>query len=194
MGENQKEGKLLDEISNGSMEAFHNFYEIYSPFVYQIALHILGDSIEAEDVCHDIFLEVFDRSTEYNSTRGSIKAWLAVKTKSRAIDRLRKKKPLLLNKLEDYLLKDEKSADTQALTMIENEIILDALKHLSKDQRDAIYASYFEGKSHREIASSMNRSLGTVKSFIRYGLHNLKKQSTLLGWLESSGREEKNGL
>ncbi|WP_420842603.1 RNA polymerase sigma factor [Fervidibacillus halotolerans] len=175
----------------GSRQSFDQFYEAFIPFVFQIAYEILGDYTEAEDVSQDVFLEVLQKIDQYNPNKGSIKAWLAVKTKSRCLDRLRKKKPILVNRLEKIALGKEKGADLEFLEQIEKRIILDALNHLPPEQREAIIRSYFNGETHREIAGAMKKPLGSIKSLIRYGLNNLRKQKSIVHWTEPNGGDGK---
>nr|WP_309099662.1 sigma-70 family RNA polymerase sigma factor [Fredinandcohnia onubensis] len=193
MDQNQESIQLLKRVQNGSRIAFDLFYEKHYSFVLNIALHIIGDHIEAEDVSHDVFLEVFQKPKQYNPSKGSVKAWLAVKTKSRSLDRLRKKRPVLMNRLESILTKNEKGADLHFLSELQNNIIIDALDHLPNEQREALIRSYFQGETHKEIANSMEKPLGSVKSLIRYGIQNLRKQKLLLHWMESSGGDKHNG-
>lgn len=194
MENDQENIQLLQEIAQGSRHSFDIFYEKYISFVYHIAYQITREHSEAEDICHDVFLEVFQKSKQYNPAKGSIKAWLAVKTKSRALDHLRKKKPLLMNRLEELLKKEEKGADLQFLAQLEKNLIMDALNHLPLEQREAIIRSYFQGETHKEIANKMKKPLGSIKSLIRYGLNNLRKQKALVNWIESSGSEKKNEI
>lgn len=187
MDDIQEDIECLKQIKQGSRKAFDSFYEKYNLFIFHIAYQITGNKAEAEDICHDVFLEIFQKAHQYNAERGSIKAWLAVRTKSRSIDRLRKKKPLLIEKLENLPLETVQGADVAVLKQIEMNIIHDALIHIPKPQREAIYRSYFNGDTHKEIAKSMDKPLGSVKSLIRYGLNNLRKQKSLLEWNNSSG-------
>jgi RNA polymerase sigma factor (sigma-70 family) len=194
--EEQDSIQLLKNIASGSRTAFHTFYEKYISFVYQIAFSILHDQPEAEDVCHDVFLEILQKANQYSQKKGSVEAWIAVKTKSRSIDRLRKNKLLLVNRLEQLIDKKGrvKGADLQFLRLFEKNLVLDALKYLPVEQREAIIRSYFRGETHREIAKTMQKPLGTVKSLIRYGLNNLRKQKTLKDWLEPKRGEKKSEI
>ncbi|MDQ0233447.1 RNA polymerase sigma factor [Metabacillus malikii] len=194
MDENQRSLILLQEISRGSRHSFNQFYEKYIGFVYQIAFHIIKDHAETEDLCHDLFLEVYQNSSQYDPSKGSVKAWLAVKAKSRSLDRLRKKKPLLHNRLQELLKEEESGADIAFLSQIEHHILKDALLSIPIQQREAIIRSYFRNETHKEISTKMNKPLGTIKSLIRYGLTNMRKQKTLLNWVDSSGGEKKNEL
>lgn len=189
--EDKESLQLMKNIALGSKRSFDLFYETYIPFVFQIAYHLLGDYAEAEDVSQDVFLEVLQKIDQYDPERGSIKAWLAVKTKSRCLDRLRKKKPLLINRLEKIDFQREKGADLAFLEQIEKNLLLDAVNHLPPQQREAIIRSYFQGETHREIAGAMAKPLGSIKSLIRYGLNNLRKQKTIVQWVESNGGEGK---
>ncbi|WAA09920.1 RNA polymerase sigma factor [Fervidibacillus albus] len=183
--------QLIKNMTVGSKHSFDQFYETYIPFVFQIAYHMLGDYSEAEDVSQDVFLEVLQKIDQYDPKKGSVKAWLAVKTKSRCLDRLRKKRPVLVNRLEKMAREKEQGADMAFLEQIEKKIIFDALTHLPEAQREAIVRSYFNGETHREIAGAMEKPLGSIKSLIRYGLNNLRKQKNIVHWVESNGGDGK---
>ncbi|MBB6283410.1 MULTISPECIES: sigma-70 family RNA polymerase sigma factor [Geobacillus] len=186
-----EDAELLKKIAEGSRTAFDRFYEKYAPIVYHIALQIVGDKAEAEDVSQDVFLEILQKPTQFDPKRGSVKAFLAVKTKSRSLDRLRKNRHLLVSRLEEAALK-EKGAEFYFLRQLEQQIILDALTHLPEAQRQAIIHFYFRGETQREIAAAMNKPLGSIKSLIRYGLRNLRKQQALFRWLEAGRGENKH--
>lgn len=194
MDAQQNSYHLLLDMAHGSREAFNRFYELHSQYVFQIAMNIVKEKLTAEDVSHDVFLEVFQKPNQYNPKKASVKAWLAVKTKSRAIDYLRKKKPLLMDRFEAIIMSHEKDypAEVVALSKIEKEIVFEALQHLPKDQRRVIHGAYFEEKTQREMAEDMDRPLGTVKSLVRYGLNNLRKQKMLLNWIDHTSGGEGN--
>ena len=187
MDQNQESVQLLQDIRAGSRQAFDHFYELHIQFVFQIAFQLVREQAEAEDVCHDVFLEVLQKTTQYQPAKGSVKAWLAVKTRSRALDRLRKKKPLLTDEWEQKMGKEESGADLKVLKQIEKDVLFDALKQIPSEQREAIYRSYYQEETHKEIAMTMQKPLGSVKSLIRYGLNNLRKQKSIFHWAKSSG-------
>lgn len=179
--------ELLKLITEGYEQAFIEFYNMYVSFVLHIASQVIGDETEAEDVCHDIFLEIYENPQEYDAKKGSVKAWLAVKTRNRSIDRLRKKKPLLVHKLETLDRTDKVAIEIEVLKRIEQKVILDALKQLPKKQREVIYGAYFEEMTQSELAQTLNRPLGTIKSTVRYGLQNLRKYKKLRQWVSVKG-------
>ncbi|MEN0660613.1 sigma-70 family RNA polymerase sigma factor [Caldifermentibacillus hisashii] len=193
MSNDQENIQLLKDIAAGSRQAFDIFYEKYISFVYQIAFSIVHNHAEAEDICHDVFLEVYQKARQYSEEKGSIKAWLAVKTKSRSLDRLRKNKPLLIHRLENLSgsKKMEPGADLQFFHSLEKHLIVEALKAIPIEQREAIIRSYYNGETHNEIAMTMKKPLGSVKSLIRYGLNNLRKQKALMQWVGIDRGEKK---
>ena len=183
--DNKRGIQLLKKIGEGSESSFNEFYNGYVSFVLQIATKTLGDRLEAEDVTHDIFMEIYEKSNSYHQQKGSVKAWLAVITRHRCIDKLRKKKPVLVNKLEFLNTKDAVRTELAVLLKIEQELILDALKEIPPKQREVIYGAYFEGKTQVELSKSLNRPLGTIKSLVRYGLKNMQRNKRLLNWMKA---------
>jgi RNA polymerase sigma factor (sigma-70 family) len=178
--------RLLREMGRGSRAAFEAFYERYAAFVYRVALRMLHDPMEAEDLCHDIFLEAYRTAAQYDRQRGSVEAWLAVKTKSRCMDRLRRTqaKQQREQAADSHPLQGD-SVEETVLAKLERETVRNVLNGIPEPQRQAVYGAYFQAKTHRELADIMARPIGTVKSLIRYGLHNLRKQLAETGWYGS---------
>lgn len=171
----------LAEIAEGSVSAFGRFYDAYASMVYRIALQMTKDATEAEDLCQEVFLEVMDKADQYDPGRGSVEAWLAVRTRSRAVDRLRKRRRAAETEWSEELLQEVRGAEDQetvelsVLRRLEVEQVKRALHALPPLQRMAVYGCYVEQLSHREMAELMKRPLGTVKSLIRYGLRNVRR-------------------
>lgn len=194
--EEQEADKWLSQIAEGSAAAFVQFYDAYAPMVYRIAVQLTKDAAEAEDVCQDIFIEVMHKAGQYDAARGSVEAWLTVKTKSRVFDRLRKRKRCQLadwgeEVLDDLLIPEQGNdpVEMRALQRLELEQVKKALLDIPPLQRMAVYGCYVEQFSHQELAKIMNKPIGTVKSLIRYGIRNMKKQ--LLGQVEVQREEGK---
>jgi RNA polymerase sigma-70 factor (ECF subfamily) len=168
---------LLRLVSEGSYSAFERFYERYADLVYRIALLRTKDPIEAEDVCHDVFLEVLNNPEQYDPSRGSIEAWLAVKTKSRSLDRLRRRQRVQLvnwEKAGSWALAED-AMDDQVLVRLEAERVRRALQAIPPSQQRVLVGAYFEERTHRELAETLGRPLGTVKTMIRSGLQQLRR-------------------
>lgn len=185
--QNEEMMRRLHEMCDGSVQAFDTFYACYSPFVMQVALRLVGDRMEAEDICHEVLLEVLRRGRDYDPARGSIKAWLAVITRSRSLDRLRRQSRLQLSGEETWPCADDGlGADSEdaAISRLEREALRTAIFALPEPQKKAIMGSYFALRTQREMAEAWSVPLGTVKSWVRYGLSNLRKQLEKQGWGE----------
>ncbi|PAD80252.1 RNA polymerase sigma factor [Paenibacillus campinasensis] len=185
----------LAEIAEGSAAAFGRFYEAYAKMVYRLAFQFTKDAAEAEDLCQDIFMEVLHKAEQYDPDRGSVEAWLAVRTRCRAMDRLRRKQRLAITEwsedtLPETLWTGEREAvEVAALRQVELEQVKKALKTIPPMQRMAVYGSYVEQMSHREMAELMKRPVGTVKSLIRYGIQNVRKRLDIVSGKEGGGSE-----
>ncbi|MBM7643910.1 RNA polymerase sigma-70 factor (ECF subfamily) [Scopulibacillus daqui] len=174
--ENNDPEKLLQRMSSGEAAAFDQFYEQYASFVYQTALTLTKDKSEAEDLCHDVFVEVFYRANSYDAERGSVKAWLAVKTKSRFLDRKRRANRIIYGGMQPERSTSTTALEDTIITKLDREMLKNAIKQLPKAQKYALDRKYFGCLTQKEIAVEMDKPLGTIKSLIRYGLNNLKKQ------------------
>ncbi|MCF6094633.1 sigma-70 family RNA polymerase sigma factor [Microaerobacter geothermalis] len=187
--------RILDDMKNGSIVAFDQFYDRFAPFVFRIALGIVKEQMEAEDICHDVFLEVFSKVEQFDPMRGSVESWLAVKTRSRCLDRLKRKKFVVTCQLEESKSLEGSSgnsAEAHVLSKLERETIYEAMKRIPVSQQQAVYGMYYESQSQRELSQKLGRPLGTIKSLVRYGLNNLRKQLSQLGWVEASGGGKKD--
>ncbi|QGH33380.1 sigma-70 family RNA polymerase sigma factor [Gracilibacillus salitolerans] len=181
---------LLEQMCVGNQEAFDQFYQRYHQYIFQIAYKVLANRPEAEDLTQEVFIEIYQRCDQYQVSRGSVKAWIAVKVRSRAIDRLRKKPEVLADKLEDIITNSSPSADQFVIKKMEKDLLQAALLKLPLSQQQAIYHMYYDQFTQKEIAVKSNRPLGSVKSSIRYGLQNLKKQKSLIRWIGSGGGDK----
>ncbi|MBD8501107.1 sigma-70 family RNA polymerase sigma factor [Paenibacillus arenosi] len=185
--------RLLHELNEGSMDAFEQFYEQYSSLVFHIALKMMNDRMEAEDICHDVFLEAFRKADQFDSKRGSLEAWLAVKTRSRCLDRMRRQKRTIC---EDALTDmptaiESTTPEEHVIRRLDEEHLYEAIQQIPKTQRETLIGFYYESQTQQQIAQKMNYPLGTVKSLIRYGIQNIRKHwnGNPLGSASKEGRK-----
>jgi RNA polymerase sigma-70 factor (ECF subfamily) len=164
---------LLARIGQGDETAMEAIFKRYSGPVYSVALRVLHDSGQAEDVMQEIFLQLWRNPEAFVQGRGSLGAWLVVVARNRAIDVLRRRKPT--DSVDDVVLASpcDISAEAERNGMMEKVRVI--LADLPEEQRKSLEMAYFEGLSHSEIASRTGDPLGTVKTRIRLGLMSLRK-------------------
>ena len=157
----------------GDQSAMAELYDRYSSIVYAVALRVLGDTGAAEDILQDVFLQPWRNPSAFDSARGSLGAWLAVITRNRAIDALRRRRPE--TDIEDVIVSVAPDLAGEADRSRAAERVRGVLGSMSGPQRAALEMAYFEGLSHSEIATKTGEPLGTIKTRIRAGLIALRK-------------------
>ena len=164
---------LVSAIRAGDQSAMAALYDRYSPVVYSVALRVLGDTGAAEDVQQDVFMQLWRNPGAFDSSRGNLGAWLAVITRNRAIDALRKRRPQ--DDIKDVILSvvPDLAADADRSRVATK--VRDLLGAMPPAQRSALEMAYYEGLTHTEIASKTGEPLGTIKTRIRAGLIALRK-------------------
>jgi RNA polymerase sigma-70 factor (ECF subfamily) len=167
------DGALVAAIRNGNQEAMAELYDRYSSVVYAVALRVLGDTNAAEDILQEIFMQLWRKPGAFDASRGNLAPWLAVITRNRAVDVLRKRRPQ--SELEDTTLTVDPDFAGEADRGLIVEKVRSALQAMSSQQRSALEMAYFEGYSHSEISAKTGEPLGTIKTRIRSGLMQLRK-------------------
>jgi RNA polymerase sigma-70 factor (ECF subfamily) len=160
-------------MRSGDQSAVAELYDRYSSVVYAVALRVLGDTGAAEDVLQEVFLQLWRNPGAFDAARGSLGAWLAVITRNRAIDSLRRRKPE--TDIEDVIVSVAPDLAAEADRSRAAEKVRGVLGAMPVAQRSALEMAYFEGMSHSEIAGKTGEPLGTIKTRIRAGLIALRK-------------------
>lgn len=168
---------LISSISDRSESALSSFYDYTSRWVFGLALRILADVAEAEEVTLEVYMQVWDKAVDYDPKRSTPSAWLLMLTRSRAIDRLRSNAKR--NNMEESLEIDPSNSiaepEETILFVEKSRIIQNALSKLTPQQRKSIELAYFYGLTQTEISSRLGQPLGTVKSWIRLGMIKLRE-------------------
>ena len=164
---------LLAAIRSGDESAMATLYDRYSSVVYAVALRVLGDTGSAEDVLQDVFMQLWRNPSLFDASRGNLAPWLAVISRNRAIDRLRKRRPE--SDIEDVVVSVEPDLAGDAERSRAMDKVRIVLHTMPAAQRDALEMAYFDGLSHSEISEKTGEPLGTIKTRIRAGLMSLRK-------------------
>ena len=164
-------------LKAGQTDALGQLYDRHAGLVYGIALKVLGNSQEAEDLTQDIFLKLGNASA-YDPKRGSLRTFLAILARSRSIDRLRSRQSAQRSQerwLEDYLASSSSSSASDITEDERSEVIKAALAQLPESQQQILRMAYYEGLTQTAIAQQLDTPLGTVKARARRGLLKLRQ-------------------
>jgi RNA polymerase sigma-70 factor (ECF subfamily) len=169
----------IRQIATGDQDALGELYDGTNHLVYGLALRILGDPGEAEEVSLDVYEQVWRQARDFSLQRGTPLVWLTMLTRSRAIDRLRvaKRQRHREESLDevDAFISTTATPEEDAMTSERRQLVQMALGDLKPEQREAIELAYFQGLSQSEIAEHLGQPLGTVKTRIRLGMMKLRE-------------------
>jgi RNA polymerase sigma-70 factor (ECF subfamily) len=155
--------------SRGDRVALGEIFDRHGGLVQAIALRVLRSPRDAEDLVHDVFLEVWRDAALYDPARGSVRAWLAVRARSRALDRVGRAEAGRVQAL-DALGGLADRADTTTPHPVDALSIRRALRVIPEDLRVVLEQKYVLGWTAAESATHLSVPVGTVKSRLARGL------------------------
>lgn len=173
--------RSLQRIAAGDSGGLAALYDRHGRAVYSLALRVLGDEGDAEEVAQDVFAQAWRRAGQYDEGRGSVAAWLLVMARTRSIDRFRARRVRPEGHAHDdegltlqQLPSTNPDVASEMMAAERGQRVRRALEDLPFLQRVAIELAYYEGLSQREIAERLEQPLGTVKTRMRLGLLKLR--------------------
>ena len=169
-----------ERIRDRSPYSLADLYDGIAGAMFSLALEILGDRWEAEEIIQDVFAYVWKKPESYSPEKGKFSSWLLVITRNRSIDRIRSRKRKVVHGEPIEALSNRQDHSTEdgaehASRADEQTSIRNAFAQLPEDQREVLELSYFKGLNHQEISEQLELSLGTVKSRIRLGMEKLRR-------------------
>lgn len=172
---------LIAAVARAERGALESLYEETVGRVFGLALRIVGTREAAEEVAIDVYLQVWRTAASYDVLRGSPLAWLLTICRSRALDSLRREdratahpEPETLERREDAA-REKDPQDLLASTRSHERLSL-ALGNLNALQRQLLALAFFRGLTHQEIAAHARLPLGSVKTYIRRALAQLRAE------------------
>ncbi len=165
--------ELLRRIRLSDQDAMGVLFKRYGGAVFSVALRILRDPSQAEDITQEILFQLWRSSESFVHGRGSLGAWLVVVARNRSIDALRRRKPT--DSVEDVILASPQNLASEAERDVMIEKVRSYMTSLPPEQQKSIELAFFQGLSHTEIATRTGDPLGTVKTRIRLALLSLRK-------------------
>lgn len=156
----------------GDREALGQLYDIHAGTLIAIAQRFVSSRELAEDLAHDVFLEVWKRAESYDSKRASVRSWLILRLRSRCLDHLRSAAVSRRDASEDVNL--EREIDTNFTDAFR---VGDWLQTLQAPHREVVTLAYYGGLSASEIAGQLSIPIGTVKSRTAAAIKALRAQT-----------------
>ena len=170
---------LLQHVATGDRRAFAELYDRTAPRVFGLVKRLLRDHAQSEEVTQEIFLEIWQSATRYDTSKGSAIAWMLTMTHRRTVDRVRASQASRDRDtrigIRDYVADYDSVADNVEVR-IESERVKEAMMRLTELQRQAVQLAYFGGFSHSEVAAMLSVPIGTVKTRLRDGMIRLRDE------------------
>jgi RNA polymerase sigma-70 factor (ECF subfamily) len=172
---------LMEALLQREATALKQLHERYRGLLHSVAMNVVHNTLDAEEVLQDVFLHIWNRAETYSADKGKPLGWLVMLTRRRSIDRLRQQSSYrrATTRFEtEYLQENDHpqfhaGVDQQVCDDDLRALLKQQLHRLPPAQKQAVELTFFEGMSQREIASTQRLPLGTVKTRIELGLRKL---------------------
>jgi RNA polymerase sigma-70 factor (ECF subfamily) len=168
---------LLARSARGDSEAFAQFYDATAARSYGLALRVVRDPSQAEEVVQEVYLDAWRQSGRYDAGRGSVLSWLLTIVHRRAVDRVRSaeaanRRDATYHQQNNPVAHDATAEAAEA--SLEAHRVRTAMGELTAIQREALELAYFGGYTHTEVATMLDLPVGTAKTRIRDGLIRMR--------------------
>lgn len=181
---NAADAALVLAIAGGDRKALAALYDRHGSAMLGLGVRVLRSRRDAEDVLHDVFLEVWRRAHTYDGARASVRGWLFLMMRCRALDRRKsaafaRSTSLEVTGLDALTSKASSVGSTEASgeaapNALDHKRAVEALARLPQAQSAVLILGYFEGLSSSEIATELNLPIGTVKSRVAAAMRALR--------------------
>ncbi len=157
-----------------------DLYDRFGRLAYSVIVSIVRDGATAEDLVQETFLRVWNRIQAFEAGRGALGPWLLAIARNRAIDHVRSMSSRMDRNSFEFDAREHPSLFVDMERDVFNtdhaRIIKQAIAKLNENQRKVIELAYYEGLSQTEMAEKMGQPLGTVKTWVRTALRNLREE------------------
>lgn len=172
---------LIDRVALADESALRELYELTSSKLYGVAVRVVSNRSWAEDVLQEAFINIWRIAGDYKATLSPPMAWLCLIVRSRGLDFLRRRnsdRADVVQELDD-VMSDTMEGDSAnpmdtALAGEQAWALHQCLSQLGNKQREVVSLAYLRDLSHGELAEQLKLPLGTVKTWIRRGLEQLR--------------------
>jgi RNA polymerase sigma-70 factor (ECF subfamily) len=168
---------LLARTALGDQGAFSQLYQLTSPKLFSVAMRILRHEERAEECLQEAFVNIWRQASSYNADKSAPMTWMTTVVRNRALDLLRQRRPETQADDAQLIENIEDSNDrTDAVEFGgESRRLAQCLGELKDEQRRCVLLAYYEGHTHPELATRLKVPVGTIKTWIRRGLQQLRQ-------------------
>jgi RNA polymerase sigma-70 factor (ECF subfamily) len=176
--------ELLDLTAGGDTAAFAELYRRMAWQVLGVATSTLRDASHAEEVTQEVFLEIWQRASRFDSAKGSASSWVMRIAHARSVDRVRQAQAAR-NRDDVYFQREfEPEFDSvvdDVLRKVDSHRLRVAVAELTPLQREAVTMTFYTGHSYREASDALGIPRATMKTRVRDGLLALRRTEPRLG-------------
>jgi RNA polymerase sigma factor (sigma-70 family) len=172
---------LIDRVAQRDAQALRQLYDATSSKLYAVAMRVVSNTEHAEDVLQDAYLNIWRIAADYRASLSPPMAWMGVVVRSRALDFLRKRKaeqslggPEMDEQLSNTLEGDTPNPMDTSMASEQAWALHECLRKIEAKPREVLTLAYFRDLSHGELAEQLCLPLGTVKTWIRRSLEQLR--------------------
>jgi RNA polymerase sigma factor (sigma-70 family) len=167
---------LLQQSGRSDQKAFAELYKRTSSKLFGVCLRMLRDRGEAEEVLQETYTTVWRRASSFDASKASAITWLVTLSRNKAIDRLRQHREELMDDPSrlDEVVDEQPTPATDAQTSQEYQRLQRCLDELEPQQQSSVREAFFTGDTYNELAARCKVPLGTMKSWIRRSLMQLR--------------------
>lgn len=166
--------ELIDACGAGNRPAFRRLYDLTSHRVFGIVLAVLRNRAAAEEVAQEVYVQIWRTAGSFKTEQANPMGWISSIARNRAIDRLRSDRSRGFVQFSDEvpdIADDNVTTDGPLDTLV----LTRALSKLRPEYRKIILLSYFRGYTQSELSELLDLPLGTVKSWMKRGLAELRE-------------------
>ena len=169
--------QFVEGMRHGSEESLKLLYEATVARLHALAIAILRNSADAEEVVCATYVQAWESSSQFNRERGTVIAWLIMMCRSRALDLLRRERlRARTNEVEPLAPAAEAPMEDLVSLTEQTSRVRAALLSLTPERRHLVTLAFLRDLTHQEIADRMSLPLGTVKSHLRRAFAQLREQ------------------
>jgi RNA polymerase sigma factor (sigma-70 family) len=175
--------RLRAQLVAADESALTEVYDLHAPSAYALAARITGDPCWAEDAVQEAFVELWRHPERFDPTTGSLRTWLCMIARRRAIDLLRRQSAQRehLTRLAGQA-RIEPTVEDDVVSAAQAKAVRECVRDLPVLYRDAIALAYYYGLSYRQVAVELGVPEGTAKSRLRSGLRLLAVRMSAAGY------------